>query len=166
MEIQQPKDSFLAHALYNKKYGGPVYKFQNVVDFLGRIVAFTGVHLGKTHDAEIWSTTALVHPLHPEELVLGDKAYIAEPQVLVPHRFPPNLHLLYHQYVTNRILSHYRARVEHSNARLKKHKILSGKYRGKTMEMLSFAGITIANISNVHQRNHLSYEPYGPHPHF
>jgi hypothetical protein len=152
--------------MFAKKYGGVAYKFQNVVDFLGRIVAFTGVHLGKTHDGKIWSSTMADHPLLPLELVLADGAYIAEPQLIVPFHQPPNAHLTFAQYVANKLISHFRSRVEHSNAKLKKHRILNSKYRGKSMEEITYAGHILANVQNVHQHMHLSYEPFGPYPHF
>jgi hypothetical protein len=166
VEVQNPHDSFMSKVLYHGKYGTTVFKFQNVVDFLGRIVCFTGAHLGKTPDHKIWESTSDVHPLKPQELVLADGAYISESQVLCPFRQPPNGHLTFREYSFNQILGHYRSRVEHSNAKLKKHKILGGIFRGKEMDVISCAALVIANCQNVHQHMHLSYEPYGPHSHF
>lgn len=57
VQVSQPEDSVLARALYNPKYGACVYKFQCVVDFLGRIILFTRPHLGIMYDGNIWNVT-------------------------------------------------------------------------------------------------------------
>lgn len=166
VERLQPEDSYLAKSLYNPKYGGTVFKFQNVVDFLGRIVYFSGPHLGTTHDDLIWRESLAYHPLHPSEMVLADGAYSAESQLVCPYRFLPHTHLTPSQYTFNSIHAHYRARVEHMNAKLKRHNILGGKFRGRTMEELANAAHILAHVQNVHQHLFWSYEPFGPHLHF
>ena len=51
--VLQPGNSTLARLLYNPKYSGPIYKLQLVTDFLGRIICFTGPHLGVEYDGSI-----------------------------------------------------------------------------------------------------------------
>ncbi len=51
--VQQPQNSTLRHMLYNPKYAGTVYKMQIGIDFLGRIVLFSGPHIGLQYDGDI-----------------------------------------------------------------------------------------------------------------
>lgn len=51
--VLQPIDPTLNHAIYNPKYGHTVYKAQVGIDFLGRIVLFSGPHLGLQYDGRI-----------------------------------------------------------------------------------------------------------------
>jgi hypothetical protein len=64
MYVQQPQSSVLRSALFNRKYSWTIYKFQISVDFLGRIVCFSGPHLRNSYDAHIWRNTADLHPVH------------------------------------------------------------------------------------------------------
>jgi hypothetical protein len=45
------------------------------ITFIGQIVLYTGLHWGVSPDNLIWRWTDAEHPLHPEELVLGDGIY-------------------------------------------------------------------------------------------
>ncbi len=153
VEVQWPNDSMISNALYHGKYGTTVYKFQNVVDFLGRIICFTGVHLGKTCDSAIWNGTHEMHPLKPQEIIMADGAYIAVDQLLCPFRQPPSGHLTYEQYSL-------------SNLFPLSCKSWALKWKiEKTCHYGIFFHI-IAHCQNVHQHMYLSYEPSGPYSHF
>ena len=55
--VLAPQDSTLNHWLYNPKYGGTIYKAQIGTDFMGRIILFTGPHLGNgAYDGHILLT--------------------------------------------------------------------------------------------------------------
>lgn len=51
--VQQPVNSILSHMLYQPKYKNHVYKMQLGVDFLGRIILFSGPHWGTQYDGDI-----------------------------------------------------------------------------------------------------------------
>lgn len=51
--VLEPEDALLRHWLFNPKYGAPVYKAQIAIDFLGRIIFFSGPHLGLYYDGHI-----------------------------------------------------------------------------------------------------------------
>lgn len=67
--VLQSVDHTLHHALNNPKYGHTVYKAQLSIDFLGRIIVFTGPHLGLlTYDAHILFLFAPPLPAPPSPL--------------------------------------------------------------------------------------------------
>ena len=45
------------------------------ISLTGQIVLYTGLHWGVSPDNLVWRCTTKDHPLHPEELVLGDGIY-------------------------------------------------------------------------------------------
>ncbi len=45
--VLEPVDSLYASCLYSGKYKATVFKFQACFDFLGRLIFFSGPHLGK-----------------------------------------------------------------------------------------------------------------------
>lgn len=51
--VLAPQNKVLNQSLYNPKYGGTIYKAQIGIDFLGRIILFSGPHLGLTYDGSI-----------------------------------------------------------------------------------------------------------------
>ena len=164
VRVSEPEDSALGQVLFNPKYGSCVYKFQCAVTFLGVIPLFTGPHLGTSYDGNIYEATEDKHPTHPSELGVGDGAYVACKQMLCPHRRPPKGALTEDQLLTNTVISHYRARVEHKNKLLERHNIL-GKFRGG-LELLMDAAHVQAQTENVDAKLHLRYPPVGPWKHF
>jgi len=165
VHVVNPRSRVLFRALNNPKYGGPVYKVQLVVDFLGRIVLCTGPHLGIVPDNIIWRSTRTSHVMRPWEFLLADGAYIAEPELLTPWKLPNGGHLALQQYVDNAIISHYRARVEHINAVFESHNCFQYKFRGG-LDLLKDCIAVTSNILNIQAHLRLRYEPVGPWAHF
>lgn len=165
VRVSQPEDSVLGKALYNPKYGSCVYKFQCAVDFLGRIILFSGPHLGTMYDGNIWNATEQWHILHCWELFIGDGAYVACKQMLCPHRAPRTRGVTQAALSANAVISHVRARVEHKNKLLERHNILGGRFRGG-LELLEDAGTLLAHTENVSSKMRVRYAPIGPWPHY
>jgi len=117
---------------------------------LGQIVLCTGPHLGVCYDGHIWKRTG-AKLLLPWEWWIGDGAYISQKQFLYPHRVPPNGSLTAEQILTNTIISHYRARVEHINHLFEQHGVFRGKFRGG-IALLSSAFYVIAHTTNIELR--------------
>eukprot|EP00026_Physarum_polycephalum_P011249 Phypoly_transcript_11456.p1 GENE.Phypoly_transcript_11456~~Phypoly_transcript_11456.p1 ORF type:complete len:177 (+),score=4.07 Phypoly_transcript_11456:606-1136(+) len=164
LRVQVPVDRELARALYNPKYKHCVYKCQLGIDFLGRIIICTGPHLGLCYDGHIWSRTG-AQKLLPWEWWLGDGAYVAEPQVLSPCRKPPSRELNERELELNAVISHYRARVEHTNHLMESHAILKGVFRAG-ISLLSDALFVIAHTTNMYIHKSLRYPTFGNWPHF
>src|SRR5689334_19363758 len=105
-----------------------VLQVQALTDHRGRIVAFTGPHIG-THDKELWERHRREFRLGPRESILADKAYVSCTQVLHPFKKPRGGTLTVQQEASNIVHSWYRSTVEHAFAYLKRFRILR-KFRG------------------------------------
>lgn len=46
IRVQKPKTSAFRRMLFNPKYGTTIMKVEMITDFLGRIISFSGPHLG------------------------------------------------------------------------------------------------------------------------
>ena len=137
---------------------------QIATDFLGRIIFFSGPHLGTEYDGHIWRNTADFHPTKDWEWLLGDHHY-TEPGLLHGFVSPPNGHLTPSQSLFNAILSHYRARVEHTNARFKRHGVFQTNFRGALTTLTQILHI-VAHTTNIDLKTRIKYPPFGPWPHF
>jgi hypothetical protein len=162
--VQQPGNSALRSALYNRKYAATIYKFQVSVDFLGRIVCFSGPHLGNSYDAHIWNATANLHPTLPWEYLLGDGHYGSLSEYITPHTQPQHGSLSDFQYLENVVIAHYRSRVEHVNRRLKCHKMMQVDFRGG-IQLLHDVNHVTAHTTNIVLSKYLAYMPVGPWEH-
>jgi len=162
--VQQPSNSTLKRLLYNPKYGGTVYKLQLGIDFLGRIILFTGPHLGVQYDGDIWKSTSAFHPTRIGELLLGDGHYIQEHDVLSPHKKPPGGMLTFEEEFYNAAHSFFRARGEHSNAIFNRHDMFQKDFRGG-FDLLAATTHVTAHTTNVDCHYRVRYEMVGPYQH-
>jgi len=176
VQVLQPLDSLFARQLYQPKYGCCVYKFQLGCSFLGHFITFSGLiqlfvpedvgpHLGISYDGDIWDSTLQDHPLNPEEWMLGDGHYISQEGFIAPFRHPPHSLLPDDEYYFNAVLSRYRARVEHSNRRVKSHALFHTPWRGSVGLLSTCVRITVHTQAIV-QKMYLMYPPCGPWPHY
>jgi hypothetical protein len=175
VHVLQPLDPTLASLLFNPKYGCCVYKFQLGCDFLGRFILFSGTknlvfliiagpHLGTSYDGHIWDATSALHPIRLNEFLLGDGHYIACRAFLTPYRHKPNLLLTDTEYIWNATLARYRARIEHSNRRVKSHAIFQTAWRGSLGLLEACVQITV-HTQAVVQNMFIMYELFGPWSH-
>jgi hypothetical protein len=155
--VECPRKSSAARGLFNPKYGWTVYKAQVGIDFLGRIILFSGPHLGTTYDGNIWLSTEHLHPMQPQEWFLGDHHYTV-PQVMHGYIRPRLGTLSYDEIFFNTILSHYRSRVEHTNAVLKRHRIFQMVFRGSLSTLTQILQI-VAHTTNVLLKQRIRYPP-------
>lgn len=100
----------------------------------------------------------------PWEWHIGDGHYCSVGNFLTPYRGIPGKMLSDDQHMTNTIISHYRARIEHINGFVKQHAIFSTKYRGGIQILAKCIDITI-HTTNVHLNAFPRYAPYGPWSH-
>jgi hypothetical protein len=118
-------------------------KFQAIADSKGRIIWYSGPHLGKTHDISIFYQ--YLPPFEVHERVLADKGYCGERAknlgCIAPfkrNRARRNtdsgdlerVPLTRRQLTFNSLLSYYRIEVEHAFGYLKRFHIVGHKYRG------------------------------------
>jgi hypothetical protein len=162
--VEMPRNSFRARALFNPKYGWSVYKVQIGVDFLGRIILFSGPHLGTSYDGHIWMNTSHLHPMMPEEWFLGDHHYTV-PQIMHGYVSPPDANLTWDEHLCNTVISHYRSRVEHVNAIFKRHEVFKVCFRG-TEETLNLILQITAHTTNILLKKRIRYPPHGPWAHW
>jgi hypothetical protein len=162
--VQQPQNSTLRSALFNRKYSWTIYKLQISVDFLGRIVCFSGPHIGNAYDAHIWNNTSNLHPVLDWEYLLGDGHYGSLSEYITPHTQPQHGHLSNSQYLENTMIAHYRSRIEHVNAAFKCHKMMQVDFRGG-IQLLNDVMHVTAHTTNVVLHKYLRYTPVGPWEH-
>lgn len=88
--INKSIGSDVARATYNGRYKENLYKVQVVVDFKGRIVFFSGPHIGSKYDGHIFAETEKWHPRENWEIILGDGHYSSLFNFLTPFKRPKN----------------------------------------------------------------------------
>lgn len=119
---------------YSGKYKAHCVKFQALADLEGNIVWYSGPHPGSTHDKRL--LVEYPPPLERWEQAMADLAYVGEDckriGCITGYKRPRAGALTRRQKTYNDIFAHFRVRVEHSFAFLKRFNILSGKYRGKS----------------------------------
>lgn len=162
VEILKPEDHEKASATYNGKYETNVYKFQVVVDFLGRIIYFSGPHLGSKYDGHIWRDTYEDHPLCKWEWILGDCHYSGEEHIITRYRSPTRN--LTEQFF-NEVMEYHRSRVEHTNSLFSRHAMFNSIFRGNT-ETIFYCAHLIAQTTAVFTSMYIRYQPFGPWSHY
>jgi hypothetical protein len=91
---------------------------QAVCDHRGNIMWFSGPHIGVTHDVELFRQ--VTPPLQDGERLLGDKAYVGEPEdLIVPYKKRKGV-LSERRENFNVVHSWYRATIEHCFAYVKR----------------------------------------------
>lgn len=120
---------------YNGKYATHVVKVQGVCDHRGNIIWYSGPHLGVTADIKVFRENCPW--LEPGERLLGDKAYVGEPEYLIPplkkKKGAPKL--AGRPYHFNNIHAWYRSTIEHCFAFIKRS--VSTSTRDRTRSILS-----------------------------
>jgi hypothetical protein len=167
-----PENMLYSSSLFNPHYGGTIFKFQIMIDFLGRLLLFSGPHLGTSYDGHIYLNTFKQLPGAPPpravklpwEWGLGDGHYCACANMLTPFRRPRHGHLPAEEAYFNEILSHYRSRVEHINSYIERHKMFQEVYRGSDSLLASAMTVTL-QTTNIKLRRCLRYPAWGPHSH-
>jgi len=162
--VYQPLDARLRKCLYNPKYGSSVWKWEVVIDLLGRIVSIGGPHIGTAYDAHIFLKNWKTHPVEPWECLLGDGHYTCLRFIIGPYRQPVTGNLTPQQVEANTVISHYRARVEHVNAKIEKHSLFQMKFRGGFRLMSDAVRITL-HTTAVWTHLYPPHLPIGSWPH-
>jgi hypothetical protein len=94
---------------------------QGVCDNRGNIIWYSGPHLGVTSDIKVFRQNC--PPLLPGERLLGDKAYIGEPEYLIPpfKKKRGEVRLSERKWDFNNAHAWYRATIEHCFAYVKRY---------------------------------------------
>lgn len=157
-----PIRSYQSSGRYQPKYESPVLKFQGMVNHIGLICFVSGPHLGSMSD----TTLARLHrpPFNCKECVLADLAYESVPNMLTPFKNtfgPTGIPKREAEY--NRLHQFYRARSEHTFAKLKKHAIIAGTWRSDDCAPLEQAFKVLCSCINIYHCVYLPYPPYIAH---
>jgi hypothetical protein len=164
--VSQPKDFQVAKLLYNPKYGRCVYKVLICIDFLGRILFFSGPYIGTKYDGHIWLETVHLRPRLPGEFTLGDGHFITCPDVITQYTHSKGeLFLPVEQEIYSAVHQHYRARVEHINGVFVVHQMFSSRFQGSLQTLVDALYVT-AHTLNVVLNQEIRYQPIGPWSHF
>ena len=76
---------------------------------MGWMTCFTGPHIGSKYDGHIWIDTNDQHPLHDWEYLLGNGHYSSLDGFICPFKEVSGTNLSEEKYMTNVIISYYRA---------------------------------------------------------
>jgi hypothetical protein len=142
VRVWQPRNYRVSRMLFNPKYQGCVFKVQLLVTNMMRIAHAFSLCLGTLNDNVIFDRSRISLLRKAWEWWNCDSAYYGCERVLVPHKRPRGGELTKEQRLDNTEYSRRRQPVEHVNAYLKTHNLLSGTYRG-TYDILD-ASVRIA----------------------
>ena len=106
-----------------------------------------------------------LHPLIIGEYGLGDGHYSSLPFMICPPTQPPNGHMLENEYLMATMIGHYRARIEHLNARIDSHQIFQSDFQC-SFYMLEAVVAIVTNATAYLSYKHVRYPPYGNWSHF
>ena len=128
----RPDDPDLEKATFDGKHGRHSYKIQVAIDFLGRIIMCTGLHLSNISDVMIFEKTWRQHPFEDaiKEMWFGDAVYRDCQCVLAKYAREPGDVLTEEEMFVNNWVNYYRQRVEHIMAVVKKHAAFRQDFRG------------------------------------
>ena len=89
--VERPSDSDLQKYLYSGRYHQHSIKYEVGVEITsGLFVWFHGGYPGSWSDIKIIRSSGLLDQLGPNELVLADKIYLGEEQIITPFKNPQN----------------------------------------------------------------------------
>lgn len=163
--VLQPGDNIIRGCLYNGKYKNTVVKVQLIVDFLGRIVYYSGPHIGSKYDGHIYEDTYEEHTVCEWEYLLGDGHYGMILHIITTPNHPPGRHMTNEQYMQCALISHNRSRVEHINRLVEAHGMFKQPFRGGLDILTSAIRVTL-QFTNIECCKYIRYRPVGPWKHF
>lgn len=168
MTVQEPTNKDMARLLYQPKYGACCLKGEVVATLTGEIVAFSFPHLGIRGDSRVWQEqTKHHHLLLPNEICIGDGAYIACEGVLTKYtKCGVSGPMTRGHKIFNKMFNAVRQRIEHVIGHIKRRALFRLPFRGSLEQASAFVTI-IAHFVNA--RTRLSgglYEGFGNWSHF
>ena len=173
---QHPENSEIRRALWNGKYSDTVMKLELTCDFLGGLLSASSTittilltilepHIGSAYDAHIFLRNWNRHEVLPGEYGLGDGHYSCLDFMVCPPKEPPNRHMTDEEYMLAATISHYRARIEHLNARIDCHRMFQHDFRCSFYILEAVTAIT-TNATEFLSYKHVWYPPFGNWSHF
>ena len=125
-------------------------KFNICCDFRGNLVLYSGLHLGVRHDLRIARRD--VEPyMHPQELGIGDGAYIHSRRILA--KFPAPHSNTRRRKACNKVIDFHRAKIEHMVRNIKlSRQLFRQAWRGRLTHLNWLVKIT-AHITAFKLRN-------------
>lgn len=126
--IERPSDYQEQKRTYSGKKKNFTLKTQLIIDPETLDIVDIRVGMpGRVHDLEIWR--AGQHEFAPEQLFMGDKAYVGESQIRTPSKKPKNGELTTEEKAKNKQLSSLRIVVEHLIRFVKIFKVIQERFR-------------------------------------
>ena len=117
------------------------------VDMLDKRILAVAHGKGREHDFAIFKR--VFRPVDPDVCFLGDSGfqgiYLIHKNSWIPHKKPKGGKLTKLQKAENKLLSSYRACVEHAIRYTKRFKILSSRYRNKRKRR----GLRVSLLSGI-----------------
>ena len=172
--VSQPANRFLYRLLKSGKYKETVVKGEYTIALgPGFPIDYCGPHISVRHDSRLWMENHIRRAkMFKWEYGLGDKAYIACPELLTEYKLPPQRRnqpppppLTPAEIDWNLTLQHYRGRVEHLIGGLvQSRKTLNTKWRGSFSLLAAIMKIA-AHMHGLEERmKGPRYDVFGPWP--
>jgi hypothetical protein len=117
------------------------------------------------YDAHLFVRNWHHHPVLPGEYGLGDGHFSSLDFMVTPPQQPPGGHMTDNEYYVAAVISHYRARVEHINARIDSHAIFQSDWRHSVYLLNDVVTVT-THATAFLSYQHVRYPPYGNWSHF
>jgi len=144
--INRPSNNRVQRTYYSGKHKQHCIKYEiGVHPDTGRLVWVSGGVEGSVHDMRLMYLGQLLQGILPNELILADKGYIGNWQIITPFRRPYTSPV---EEVLSRALSSRRIIVEHVLQRFKTFYCLNTKWR-HCKELHCFVFCIIAEIINI-----------------
>ena len=124
--LQRPSNFYFQREVYSGRTHQHSLKYEVGVELTtGLYVWFQGAYPGSWNDLTIARSSGLLTKLKPGELLLADKIYVGEPQIITPFKEPKSEI----EEKINSILYSHRIIVENSLSRIKTFNCTQQKWR-------------------------------------
>jgi len=156
--VQRPQKSKAQREHYSGRKHRHPKKSLVASDEAGRILILPPSKPGRRSDYFRFKQSGIGDIIPPEVAVWVDlgfwgieKDYPAL-DVLIPHKKPKNGELTPEQRQENKVISHFRIKVEHSIGRIKRFRSVSDIYRNRSSQLADKFILLAVSLSNYHLR--------------
>jgi DDE superfamily endonuclease/Helix-turn-helix of DDE superfamily endonuclease len=140
--IPQPKSKDERKKYYHiKSHTNYAVKFQIATSLSGMIVSVSDVVHGSMHDNKLFKQSPLPALLNDNCQVLGDKGYMGNKHVIIPHKKRKHSEITSSESAINKIQNSVRVVVENVFHRIKQYRIVGTVYQGEKTDTVKISSI-------------------------
>jgi hypothetical protein len=156
--VQRPQNGKAQSEHYSGRKKRHTLKSLVVSDESGQILILPPAKPGRRNDYFRFKQSGVGDVIPPGVAAWVDLGFVGIEkdfpalEVLIPHKKPKNGALTPEQRQENKVISHFRIRVEHSIGRIKRFRSVSDIYRNKGRQLADQFILVAAGLSNYHLR--------------